>query len=301
MKDSPQFHYGGQALIEGVMIRGEKHVSIAVRRPRGDVHLLCQPLGRISVGRWGRAPLARGVVVLGETLALGMKALLYSAEVALEEGEEKAELPKGLAWGTVALSLGLGVGLFFLLPYFLAGLVKPALGSPILFNLVEGLLRLAILIGYLKVVGLFGDIRRVFAYHGAEHRVVNAYEAGVPLEIEQVKNYPTAHTRCGTGFLLVVVVISVLAFSLLGRPPLWLGVLGRLVLLPAIAAVSYELIRLGARHHSNPVVRALLWPGLRLQGLTTRPPDEGMVEVAIKALQGALEADGATQAGSPAG
>jgi hypothetical protein len=282
------------------MIRGEKHVSIAVRRPRGDIHLLCQPLGGVSVGRWGKAPLSRGVVVLGETLALGMKALLYSAEVALEEGEEKAELPKGLAWGTVALALGLGVGLFFLLPFFLARLVKPALASPILFNLVEGLIRLVILIAYLKVVGLFGDIRRVFAYHGAEHRVINAYEAGVPLEVEQVKNYSTAHTRCGTGFLLIVVVISVLVFSLLGRPPLWLGVLGRIVLLPAIAAVSYELMRAGARHYDNAVVRALFWPGLLLQGLTTRPPDDSMLEVALKALQGALEADRATLSPSPA-
>jgi uncharacterized protein YqhQ len=282
------------------MIRGEKHVSIAVRRPRGDIHLLRQPLGGISVGGWGKAPLARGVVVLGEQLALGMKALLYSAEVALEEGEEKAELPKGLAWGTVALALGIGVGLFFLLPFFLARLVKPALASPILSNLVEGLIRLTILIAYLKVVGLFGDIRRVFAYHGAEHRVVNAYEAGVPLEVERVKNYSTAHTRCGTGFLLVVVVISVLAFSLLGRPPLWLGVLGRIVLLPVIAAASYELIRVGARHYNNPVVRALFWPGLLLQGLTTRPPDDGMLEVAVKALEGALEADGVTQADYPA-
>lgn len=244
--------------------------------------------------------MARGVVVLGEQLALGMKALLYSAEVALEEGEEKAELPKGLAWGTVALALGLGVGLFFLLPFFLARLVKPVMASPILFNLVEGLIRLTILIAYLKVVGLFGDIRRVFAYHGAEHRVVNAYEAGVPLEVQQVKRYSTAHTRCGTGFLLVVVVISVLVFSLLGRPPLWLGVLGRIVLLPVIAAVSYELIRVGARHYNNPVVRALFWPGLRLQSLTTRPPDDGMLEVAIKALEGALEADGVTQADYPA-
>ena len=278
------------------MIRGQKHVSIAVRRPLGDIRLLCQPLGRISVGRWGKAPLSRGVVVLGETLALGMKALLYSAEVALEEGEEKAELPKGLAWGTVAVAMGLGVGLFFLVPFFLAQLLKPALASPFLFNLVEGLIRLVILVIYLRVIGLFGDIRRVFAYHGAEHRVINAYEGGVPLEVEQVKNYSTAHTRCGTSFLLVVVVIATLAFSLLGSPPWWLAVLGRIVLLPAIAAVSYELIRLGARHHANPVVRALLWPGLLLQGLTTRPPDDGMLEVALKALQGALEADGAMAA-----
>jgi uncharacterized protein YqhQ len=249
------------------------------------------------------------VVVLGETLALGMKALLYSAEVALEEegegegeaeGEKKRELPQGLAWGTVALALALGVGLFFLLPYFLALLVKPAVASPVLRNLVEGLIRLAILVGYLKVIGLFGDIKRVFAYHGAEHRVINAYEAGVPLEVEQVKSYSTAHTRCGTGFLLVVVVISILAFTLLGSPPWWLAVLGRIVLLPVIAAASYELIRLGARHYANPVVRALFWPGLLLQGLTTRPPDDGMLEVALKALQGALEADWATPSPSPA-
>jgi uncharacterized protein YqhQ len=203
-------------------------------------------------------------------------------------------------WGTGAVAMGRGVGLFFLVPFFLAQVLKPALASPFLFNLVEGLFRLVILIVYLKVIGLFGDIRRVFGYHGAEHRVINAYEAGVPLEIEQVKSYSTAHARCGTSFLLVVVVIAVLAFSLLGRPPLWQAVLGRIVLLPAIAAVSYELIRLGARHHTNPVVRGLLWPGLLLQGLTTRPPDDGMVEVALKALQGALEADGATKAGSPA-
>ena len=284
------------------MIRGERHVAIAVRRPRGDIQLLRQPLGPISVGRWGKAPFARGVVVLGEQLALGMKALLYSAEVALEDADEKAEkaeLPKGLAWGTVGVSLGLGVGLFFLLPYFLAGLVQPAVGNPVVFNLVEGLIRLTILILYLRIVGFFSDIKRVFAYHGAEHSVVNAYEAGVPLEIAEVKKHSTAHTRCGTGFLLVVVVISVLVFSLLGRPPIWLGILGRIVLLPVIAAVSYELMRAGARHYGNPVVRALLTPGLLLQNLTTRPPDDAMLEVAVHALQGAMEADRPQAPNSP--
>ena len=296
-----EFHYGGQALIEGVMIRGRSHLAIAVRRPDGTIHLLTQPLGKLVTGRLRQLPLTRGVVVLGETLALGMKALLYSAQIALGE-EEGQEFPQGLAWGTVAFALVIGVGLFFVLPLLLARLLSPLASSPLANNLLEGALRLVIFVLYLKVVGLFGEIRRVFAYHGAEHQVVNAYESGRPLELEAVRDRPTAHTRCGTSFILVVLVVAVLVFSLLGKPPLWLGIIERILLIPVIAVVSYELLQWSARHYRNGLVRALFRPGLLLQGLTTRPPDEGMREVALTALKGALEADSsALRAGTPPG
>lgn len=287
------FNYGGQAVIEGVMMRGSKHMAVAVRGPRGRILFHSEPLNaKIYGGPISKLPFLRGVIMLWDTLVLGMRALLFSADVALEE-EEEVEFKGPIAWGSVAFSLIIGIGIFLLGPLFLIGLVDRYIASPLVSNILEGLIRLAFLLIYVYAIGFIPDIRRVFAYHGAEHKTINAYEDGAPLKPGAIKAYSTAHPRCGTGFLLVFVVIAILVFSLLGRPPLVLRIISRLVLIPVIAGPTYELIRFSAAHRNNPVVRVVvLAPSLALQRLTTREPDESMLEVAIAALQRLLAVEG---------
>ncbi len=284
-----KFYYGGQAVIEGVMMRGQKAVVTAVRRPGSGLAVDVQPLPRFYTGWMRRTPLLRGIVVLIEAMYLGIKALMYSANVSLEEEEE--EFSGWMVWAMIALAVAIAVALFFLAPLFLTRLLNPYIESSIVFHLVEGVIRVAIFILYLKLVSLMPSIRQVFAYHGAEHKTVNAYEGGVPLEVELVKAYSTAHRRCGTSFLFVVLVIAILVFSAIGVLPLWLMVLSRIVLIPLIAALGYEAIYLSARHADNRIVRALVSPGMWLQAMTTRPPDDSQLEVAISALQKAVELD----------
>jgi len=280
-------YYGGQAVIEGVMIRGRETVATAVRRPDGEVVVDTQPLPSLYTGRLRKLPLVRGIIVLIETLVLGIKTLMYSANVALEEEGEKIGGP--FMWITMVVALAFGVAVFFLVPLFLTRLFT--IENTVLFHLAEGLIRLAIFIAYLRLISLMPDIKRVFAYHGAEHRVVNAYEAGMPLEAEAVSGYSTAHVRCGSSFLFIVLMIAILVFALIGQPSLWIMIVSRLMLIPVIAALGYEVIYFGARHAKNPVVRAVLAPGLRLQALTTREPDDKQVEVALLALSTVLAAD----------
>ena len=282
-----RFHYGGQAVVEGVMIRGQKTVVTAVRRPDGGLALDTLPLPAICTGRIRQTPFVRGIIVLIETLILGIRSLLYSANVSLEE--EGEQVSGVWAWGMMAVSLVFAVALFALVPLFLTRLLN--IESSLLFNLVEGLIRVAIFIIYLRAMILLPDIKRVFAYHGAEHKVVNAYEAAVPLEVEAVKGYNTAHVRCGTSFLFVVLIISIVAFALIGLHSAWLMVLSRIVFLPVIAAIGYEAIRFGAGHSDNSLVKVTMAPGLWLQALTTREPDDDQIEVAISALAGVIEAD----------
>lgn len=301
----PQFFYGGQAVIEGVMIRGRRHYSLAVRRANGQLYSTCEPLSHIFTGRWRRIPLARGVIVLLETLVLGIKALNRSAAVAVEDQTEgKEEMPRWAMAGTLAISLVFGVGLFFLLPFFAVRSLDNSISSESVSHLIEGIVRLALLIGYISLIGLFRDIRRVFAYHGAEHMAVHTHEAGLPLEVENVRQFPTAHPRCGTAFLLTVMVVAILIFALLGlagRPSLEWRILSRLLLLPVIAAVSYEVIRFSGAHYRNRITRAVTYLGILLQGLTTRKPDDQQIEVAIRAMETALEADaGRVPAAQPA-
>ncbi len=288
-----KFHYGGQAVIEGVMMRGQKAMVTAVRRPDGGIAVDTQMLPAFATSRARRVPVIRGVIVLVETLVLGYKSLLYSANVSVqEEGEEEKEQISGTAaWGMVAASLALAVALFFIAPLFLARTLDVYIESSILFHLVEGFIRLAIFIAYLKLIGLSASLRRLFSYHGAEHKTVNAYEAGVPLEVGPVREYTTAHRRCGTSFMFVVLVIAIIVFSLVGRPSLELMVLWRVILIPAISGISYEIIQFGAQHEGNILVRAFLAPGLWLQRLTTREPDETQLEVAVSALKRAVEID----------
>lgn len=288
----PDFFYGGQALIEGVMMRGRTTVAMSVRPPSGEIRTMSEPLPHaLTDGRWVKVPFARGVFVLYETLVLGTRMLMRSAAIAAE-GED-IQIGKGTMVVTMIFSLGFAVVLFFLLPLFLSTFAENAVESDLLANLVEGLIRLVIFVAYIGLIGLMEDIRRVFAYHGAEHKAISANEAQRPLTPDEVDRFSTAHTRCGTTFILIVVVISIFFFSLIPRAgvPLPLLFLSRIVLVPVIAAVAYELVRFGASHYGNRLVRAIYAPGLWLQSLTTRPPDRSMLEVSIASLERCLAAD----------
>lgn len=286
----PDFFYGGQALIEGVMMRGRTSVAMSVRPPSGEIVTYAEPLpAALSRGRWVKVPLVRGVFVLYETLVLGTRMLMRSAAIAAE-GED-IEIGRGTLIVSMVVSLGFAIGLFFVLPLVLSGLVGGS--SDLGANLAEGAIRLGLFVGYIALIGLMADIRRVFAYHGAEHKAIHAHEANRPLIPAEVDRFSTAHTRCGTTFILIVVVLSILFFSLIprGGVPLPLLFLSRLALVPVIASVSYELLRFGARFYGNPVVRAVYAPGLWLQSLTTRAPDSTMLEVSIASLDSCLRAD----------
>lgn len=295
-----KFYYGGQAVIEGVMMRGRKAVVTAVRRPDGEVVIDTKPLPGIVSERVRKIPLVRGVAVLIEAMVLGIKALLYSANISMEEeegeeGEGGGKLSTGATWGMMGGALVGVAALFFLAPLFLANLVGANIESSIIFHLVEGFIRLGIFVAYLKLITLAPDVKRVFAYHGAEHMVINAYEDGVPLELEAVKKYNIAHVRCGTSFIFVVLIIAIVVLALIGRPSLGVMVLSRVILIPVIAGLGYEVNYFGARHLGSRLVRAALAPGLWLQKLTTREPDSSQIEVALSALRRVVEIDGSEE------
>ncbi|MCI0580913.1 MAG: DUF1385 domain-containing protein [Chloroflexi bacterium] len=294
ISQQPAINYGGQAVLEGVMMRGSKALSVAVRNPHGEIVVHTEPLDpRIYGGRLARVPFLRGLILLWDALGLGVKSLMFSAEVATETEEDKAAgnvFSGPVQWGTVAISLSFAIGLFFLLPAFLAEQVETWLGveSQLASNLVEGLIRLALLVGYIWAIGFVPDIRRLYGYHGAEHKTINAYEAGAELTPAAVARFPLEHPRCGTAFLLTVIVLSILIYTLFPPLSLPLRLLSRLVMLPLIAGVAYEFIRFTARHQDNIVIRLITRPNLALQRLTTREPDETMLAVAITAFQQVL-------------
>ena len=295
----PDFFYGGQALIEGVMMRGRTTVAMSVRPPSGEILTYSEPLpAALSRGRWMKIPFVRGVFVLYETLVLGTRMLMRSAAIAAE-GED-IEIGRPTMLISMVVSIGFAVLIFFVAPLALSGLVHRS-GSDLSANLAEGAFRLVIFVAYIGLIGTFGEIRRVFAYHGAEHKAISAHEAHRPLTPLEVDRFSTAHTRCGTTFILIVVVISIVFFGFVPRSgvPLPLLILSRIALVPVIAAVAYELVRFGARYYGNPVVRAIYAPGLWLQALTTRPPDHSMLEVSIASLESCLASD-AADAGTPA-
>jgi len=340
---SEPFSYGGQAVIEGVMMRGRRAMAVAVRHPSGMVVLHDEPVaahdGGHGWGRWASRPLLRGIVHLYDTLLLGMRALAFSATVAAEAeaaagggqpristghadsaiattpapADEEREMhistghadsaiataaggdnERSATWG-MGIALGaallIAVGVFFVGPLLLVRLVEELVPIDGWSVLLEGAIRLGLFFGYLWGIGRFPDVQRVFAYHGAEHKAINAFEAGVPLDAAHVARFGVLHPRCGTSFLLYVALISVAVFALAGHPPLPLRLATRVVLVPVIAALAYELIRFAGRHRQYPLVQALLAPGLALQTLTTRQPDESQIEVAICALRRALELD----------
>jgi uncharacterized protein YqhQ len=283
-----KFYYGGQAVIEGVMMRGKTTLATATRRPNGEVGVDSRTLSTLYTGVWRRTPLVRGIIALIESLTLGIQTLMYSANVALEE--EKVELSGWKMWSIILAALAFSVGLFFLVPLLIANFVKPQV-STIVFNLIEGVIRVIIFIGYLVVISMMKDIKRVFAYHGAEHKAINTYEAGEPLEVEYARKYTTANPRCGTSFLFAVLIIAILVFSIVGKQNLGWLVASRIILLPVIAALGYEFIYFTSRHACNPVMKVLLTPGLWLQKLTTREPDAKQLEVALAALKGVLQVE----------
>ena len=293
MDNQARFTYGGQAVIEGVMIRGRTHFSLAVRRPDGSIHQYQERLSSWSTGRLRRVPLLRGVLVLAESLTLGVKALQRSANLASvdQSSETEEEIPAWAMAGTLAVSLVLGVAIFFLLPLLLVRFLDPMIPSDLASNALEGLLRLAILVAYIWGIGLSGDIKRVFAYHGAEHMAVHTYEAGLPLEVANVRKFGTPHPRCGTAFLLTVMLVSIIVFAFLQRPPLEWRIISRVALIPVIAGISYEIIRFSGQHQRAWLGRQLARPGLILQRLTTRQPDDDQIEVAITAMETAIAAD----------
>ncbi len=291
-----RIYYGGQAVIEGVMIRGPRSMAIACRRPDGEITVRSQTLGGVYAGPVRRVPFIRGVIVLWETLALGMRALVFSSNVAM--GEEDPDAGSKPIWGMALVSLALVSVVFFAGPLLLANWLEGVLGNHLLVIVVEGIIRLGVVVGYVGVIGLMPDVRRVYAYHGAEHKSIHALENGDPLEPSAVQRHPTAHVRCGTSFLLTVVVVSIFVFAAVGEPDLWLRIVSRIVLIPVIAAIAYEIIRLGGAFESSPITRALMWPNLALQTLTTRQPDDDQVEVALRALKDVLAAEEALERSS---
>jgi uncharacterized protein YqhQ len=280
------------------MMRGSQKFAVAVRDPDGEIIVEEGELSQaIYRGRLIRIPFLRGLVSLWDALGLGTKALMMSADVA--SGEE-VSLDGPVGWITVVLGVGMGVGLFILLPSFLVGLLPADLTSRLANSLLEGVVRLFLIAGYMWAVGKVPDIRRVFAYHGAEHKTVNAYEAGAALSVDSVRRYPKEHTRCGTSFLLTLTMLAVLIFAPLGHLPLGWRLLSRLALRPVVAGISYEVMRLLARISDRPWVKPIVAPNLALQGLTTKEPEDDMVEVAIAALKAVLTSEGVAIAGESA-
>ena len=292
MAEQPRTTYGGQAVIEGVMIRGREYYSLAVRCPDGNIFHYNERLNTAFTGPVRRIPFLRGVLVLLETLILGIKALNRSASLAsADEQGNREEIPNWMLAGTLAISLILGVSIFFILPLLAVRLADPYIESDLVSNLIEGGIRLIILVAYVGGIGLMKDIKRVFAYHGAEHMAVHAHEAGLPLTVENVRKFDTPHPRCGTAFLLTVVLVSVVVFAFLGRPDFEWRILSRVLLIPVVASISYEFIRFYGAHPTWPIARAMSLPGLWMQRLTTRQPEDDQIEVAITAMGAAVAAD----------
>jgi uncharacterized protein YqhQ len=310
-RDAP---LGGQAVLEGVMMRGVSNWAVAVRKPTAEQPEPTQdgdsdptaaapasPLGEVEVStfplesamrrhRLLRLPIVRGVVALGGSLVIGFRALEVSANAQLPAGEEQQEeIPKGVWAGTVVLALVFAIVLFFLIPVGLTSLIKHQLGSSLLFWLVEGLVRTSLFLGYMVLLSRVRDLRRVFEYHGAEHKTISCFEAGLPLTPANAKRFSRLHPRCGTSFLLVVMIVAIFVFAPIGLPAWYWLVATRILGVPVIAGISFELIKFAGRNRSKRWVQAVMWPGLKLQLLTTREPDLDQLAVAIAALEAVLE------------
>ena len=283
---------GGQAVIEGVMMKSKRGWSVAVRGPKGEIHVKTERLRELPAIY--SMPFVRGVLVLLHTLTIGIKALEFSASKAYDDEGGEEPLSKGAITLTIAASIGLSVVLFVLVPLYAAKLtgtfVEAVAKGSLLFNLVDGVVRVIVFLLYIVIVGMWAEMHRVFEYHGAEHKVIHAYEDGRTLDVQSVREYSPRHPRCGTSFLMIVMVLSILVFSLI--PSDWAFIykaLSRIVLIPVIAGISYETLKLSARMKDNPIVSALIMPGLLLQRLTTFEPDDSQIEVAIKAMQEVLD------------
>jgi uncharacterized protein YqhQ len=287
-----KINIGGQAVIEGVMMRAPRSMAIAVRRADGEIVVQKKEVIPLSE-RFPlvKLPIVRGAVALFSSLIIGIKALNFSANEALAEGEEKEELSSWAMAGTMAVAFGFGILLFFILPLYLTKLLTPVIGdSNIVFNLVDGVIRVTVFLLYIVVISRMNDIQRVFQYHGAEHKSIFAFEAGDELTVANVRKYSCLHPRCGTSFLLIVMLVSIVIFSLIPKLwPFYLKAGSRIFLLPLIAGVSYEFLKWTAKNDQSALVKLIIAPGLALQRLTTREPDDSQLEVAIRSMEEALE------------
>jgi uncharacterized protein YqhQ len=303
-KDAP---VGGQAVLEGVMMRGVSTWAVAVRKPApgqaegevptGEIDVVSEPLvSWVKKHRIYRLPVVRGVVALAESLTIGFRALGISANAQVARDDQK-EIGKGAWTGTVIFAIAFAVGLFFLLPAFLANLLRQDLHSGVTFVIVEKLFRVSIFIGYLWLIARMKDLQRVFEYHGAEHKTISCYEAGLPLTPENAKRFSRLHPRCGTSFLLIVMIVAIFVFAPLGRPPVWLLFVSRVVGIPIVAGLAFELIKWFGRNRTKRWARVLMWPGMQLQKLTTREPDLSQLAVAIAALEAVLAVENPREAG----
>lgn len=292
-----KINVGGQAVLEGVMMRAPRAMAVAVRRPTGEIVVRRDEVPPLSE-RYPvvKLPIVRGAVSLVTSLVLGIKALNFSANEAMveEEGGEKQEMGSWAIAGTMVFSFGVGILLFFILPLYATKLLVPVIGdSNIVFNLVDGVLRVAVFLLYIWSIARMKDIQRVFQYHGAEHKTIFAFEAGEELTVENVRKYSRLHPRCGTSFLLIVMVVSIIVFSLIPKLwPFYMKALSRVVLLPLIAGISYEFLKWSAANGSHPLVELAVGPGLALQRITTGEPDDGQLEVAIRSMEEALALNG---------
>jgi uncharacterized protein YqhQ len=290
-----QFYYGGQALIEGVMIRGSKHLSVSVRKPDGAIESKTTVINQLFTGSIKKIHFIRGSLLLLETMFLGIKSLIYSANISA--GEEEEEIGNlGIAV-SLSISLAFTILVFFILPLVVVEILDRTILSaetPVISfisNMIEGIIRLCFFVLYIWLIGFMPDIKRVFQYHGAEHMTVKAYEADLPLNIANIRQFSTAHPRCGTAFLLLVMIISVITFAFLGRPDLWLRLSSRIFLIPLIAGIAYEILRFTGKHSNNIFVKCLIIPNMALQRLTTNQPEDDQIEIAIDAMQNAITAD----------
>jgi uncharacterized protein YqhQ len=286
---------GGQAVLEGVMMRGPSAWSVAVRKPDGDIAEVNRPIASVLLRhRWLRIPIVRGVIALGESLAIGFRALAISANYAAQQEDDDGEVQTELSRGQLLFAFGIAIGFALLLFKVSPALITNWLPieSTGAFVVVEGLVRVTIFIAYLLLISLLPDLKRVFQYHAAEHKAINAYEAGAELEPETVSRYSLLHVRCGTAFLLYVMVIAIFVFAFFGRPTWYWLIATRILLLPVIAGIAYEVIRFAGKHQENGALRALLAPGLWLQRLTTREPSLDQIEVSIRALREVLRLEG---------
>jgi uncharacterized protein YqhQ len=315
-KDAP---IGGQAVLEGVMMRGVSTWAVAVRKPSseqleehhgealdpteaalGEIEITSEPLvSWTKRHRLLRLPIVRGVVALGESLKIGFKALGISANAQLDQEDEdgKKEEIGGAAWaGTIALSLALGIGLFFVLPVGITSLFKDSLPNSLVFVIVEKAIRISIFLGYLWLISRMRDLQRVFEYHGAEHKTISCYEAGLPLTPENAQGFSRLHPRCGTSFLLIVMIVAIFVFAPLGTPAWYILIPSRVVGIPIVAGLSFEVLKLFGKHRDKRWAQILMWPGLQLQKLTTREPDLSQLAVAIAALEAVLAVENPDQA-----
>jgi uncharacterized protein YqhQ len=294
-----RFPYGGQAVLEGVMMRGLRQASVAVRHPSGEIVFKHEPLNVQRRHAWENLPFLRGVLMLWDALNLGTRALNFSASVAISAEEDPASggaakpPSDAMITGTMIVSLLFGIGLFFILPTLLASLADRLGATSFVREGLKSALQLGLFVGYIAAISRMPEVARLFGFHGAEHKTINAYEAGAPLTVDHVREFTLIHPRCGTSFLLVVLLINwIVSFLLVRDWPLWARVLSHIPLIPLIAAISYELLRLSAANYQRAWVRALVAPSLMFQKLTTREPDDQMLEVAIAALLPVLAADG---------